>query len=73
MMGPRHRSRHRRQPAPMQLLWTQSARTPRCVICRQRFDIPTLSVRYGNGQAHVFCVALDKIRGRAGTNPSKRW
>ena len=65
-MGVRQQARRRRRrPVQLKLTWTQPQKKSRCVVCQAIFESPTLSIRRGKGQAHVFCAALDRIGLRA--------
>ncbi|WP_299406105.1 hypothetical protein [Acaryochloris sp. IP29b_bin.148] len=69
-MAPRRRPRRKRLIQQSRL--TRSHQ-PRCVVCEEYFDSPTLSVRFQKGRAHVLCAGLARIGLRQLARSSGRW
>ncbi|MGR3274704.1 hypothetical protein HRE53_01755 [Acaryochloris sp. 'Moss Beach'] len=69
-MAPRRRAKRKR-------LFQQSRLTrsnkPRCVVCEEEFDSPTLSVQLGKGRAHLLCAGLARIGLKGLARSSGRW
>ncbi|WP_299484783.1 hypothetical protein [Acaryochloris sp. IP29b_bin.137] len=69
-MSPKRRSRRKRLIQQSRL--TRSNK-PRCVVCEEPFDSPTLSVRFGKGRAHLLCAGLARIGLKGLARTSGRW
>lgn len=46
---------------------------PRCIVCEEQFDSPTLSVHFGKGRAHLLCAGLARIGLKGLARSSGRW
>jgi len=69
-MAPRRRPRRRRLIQKSRI--TQSNK-PRCVVCEEQFDSPTLSIRVDKGRAHLLCAGLARIGLKGLARSSGRW
>lgn len=69
-MAPRRRPRRKRLIQQSRL--TRSNK-PRCAVCEEYFDSPTLSVRLGKGRAHILCAGLARIGLKGLARSSGRW
>lgn len=61
MNSGRRRSQRTNPSLQLELIWTQTRKPSYCCVCKTAFDLPTLSVKRGPNQAHVFCAILDQV------------
>ncbi|NJM95379.1 MAG: hypothetical protein HC792_03415 [Acaryochloridaceae cyanobacterium CSU_5_19] len=69
-MAPRRRPRRKRLIQHSSL---SRSNRPRCIVCEEIFDSPSLSIRFGKGRAHLLCAGLVKAGLRELARTSGRW